>query len=140
MRFYDGLVNELKRDEVFVFGSNLQGIHGAGAAKFAYDKGWVLWGDGEGLSHGPNGISYCFPTVKSLRPRHAVQSIEEIRECVHELYACAAFHPEYTFFVGYTNTPNLLCGYSIDQLMSCFLSHKVPENVVFSSTLKGYFE
>lgn len=44
---------------VFVFGSNLNGFHGAGAAKFALDNRGAIWGQGEGLQ----GQSYAIPTM-----------------------------------------------------------------------------
>lgn len=43
---------------IFVFGSNLSGIHGAGAARTARDKHGAIWGVGEGLM----GESYALPT------------------------------------------------------------------------------
>ena len=42
-------ITELKSNEVFVFGSNLAGIHGAGAAKLAYEKFGANRGQGFGL-------------------------------------------------------------------------------------------
>ena len=44
--------------EIFVFGSNLLGIHGAGAAKAAYQHYGAVWGRGDGFS----GNSYAIPT------------------------------------------------------------------------------
>lgn len=44
--------------EIWVFGSNLAGIHGAGAAKVAIDKFGAVWGQGLGL----NGQSYAIAT------------------------------------------------------------------------------
>jgi len=44
--------------EIFVFGSNLAGIHGAGAAKVALDKFGAVWGQGLGL----HGQSYAIAT------------------------------------------------------------------------------
>lgn len=44
--------------EVFVFGSNLSGIHGAGAAKVAIQKFGAIYGRGFGL----HGQSYAIPT------------------------------------------------------------------------------
>ena len=43
---------------IFVFGSNLSGIHGAGAARVAYEQHGAKWGQGEGLA----GNSYAIPT------------------------------------------------------------------------------
>lgn len=57
MRFHrDGTLPE--NGEVFVFGSNLSGIHGAGAARVAMEKFGAVWGQGRGL----NGQSYAIAT------------------------------------------------------------------------------
>lgn len=50
---------------IFVFGSNKAGIHGAGAAKYAYQNLGALWGIGEGLTgggHSDNLMCYALPT------------------------------------------------------------------------------
>lgn len=41
-------ITSLQSDEVFVFGSNLQGLHAGGAAKLAMQWG-AVWGKGVGL-------------------------------------------------------------------------------------------
>ena len=46
--------------EVFVFGSNLQGIHTKGAARFAINKGLADEGQIQGVSK--NGKAYAIPT------------------------------------------------------------------------------
>lgn len=46
------------KKQVFVFGSNLSGIHGAGAARFALEKHGARWGQGIGAQ----GNSYAIPT------------------------------------------------------------------------------
>ena len=48
----------MKQKMTFVFGSNLAGIHGAGAARFANRKLGAVWGVGEG----PTGECYALPT------------------------------------------------------------------------------
>jgi hypothetical protein len=53
------LVTEVKRKPlIFVFGSNLQGIHGAGAALFAKNERGAVMNEEEGLF----GQSYALPT------------------------------------------------------------------------------
>jgi hypothetical protein len=47
--------------EIFVFGSNLLGIHGAGAARFARDRCNAKLGMGEGLT----GMAYALPTCSA---------------------------------------------------------------------------
>lgn len=49
---------KLKDDEIFVFGSNIKGVHGAGAARTAYRKFNAIWGKGMGIQ----GQCYAIPT------------------------------------------------------------------------------
>ena len=58
-RITPDIVTELASDEVFVFGSNLQGNHLGGAACIAYEKFGAVWGEGVGLQ----GQSYAIPTM-----------------------------------------------------------------------------
>ena len=53
-------IRELAPNEIFVFGSNLQGWHGGGAARIAVDK----FGAIEGLGVGPQGQCYAIPTIQ----------------------------------------------------------------------------
>ena len=57
-RIYNGIarpaytpdfITELKPDEVFVFGSNLAGMHGGGAAYVAWRKFGAIMGKGVGM-------------------------------------------------------------------------------------------
>ena len=61
-------ITELKANEVFVFGSNLAGSHGGGAAALAFRKFGAVWGEGVGLQ----GQSYAIPTmqggVETIKP------------------------------------------------------------------------
>jgi hypothetical protein len=47
-----------KEGMIFTFGSNLSGIHGAGAARYALEKKGARMGKGMGLQ----GLSYALPT------------------------------------------------------------------------------
>lgn len=51
-------ITELEPNQIFVFGSNLQGVHLGGAAKLAYEKFGAKIGVGVGL----RGQSYAIPT------------------------------------------------------------------------------
>ena len=53
-------IRELGPGEVFVFGSNLSGMHRGGAARVAYEKFGAVWGQGTGLQ----GRSYGIPTMQ----------------------------------------------------------------------------
>lgn len=63
----------------FVFGSNLKGIHGAGAAKTAAMYFGAQFGKGEGLT----GRAYALPTKDlEIRPRRLPHVIESIKQFV----------------------------------------------------------
>ncbi len=80
-------ISDLKANEVFVFGSNLDGAHGAGAAKIARERFGAIWGQGIGLQ----GQSYGIPTMHG--------GIEEIKPYVDEFIEFARSRPELTFLV-----------------------------------------
>ena len=61
--FTPDFITELKPDEVFVFGSNLAGSHGGGAAYVAWRKFGAVMGQGVGLQ----GQSYAIPTMQGGR-------------------------------------------------------------------------
>ncbi len=80
-------IMELKEDEVFVFGSNLAGMHGGGAAYAAFKKFGAVMGCGVGL----RGQSYAIPTMQG--------GVETIKPYVDEFIAFAMNHPELFFYV-----------------------------------------
>ncbi|MBQ2852854.1 MAG: hypothetical protein IJE76_05620 [Bacteroidales bacterium] len=86
-RFTPNFITELKENEIFVFGSNLEGMHGGGAARIAYEKFGAIWGQGVGLQ----GQSYGIPTMHG--------GVEDIKPYVDELIEFAKSHPELTFLV-----------------------------------------
>lgn len=73
-------ITHLEPDDVFVFGSNLQGAHGGGAARVARQKFGAVMGQGVGLQ----GQSYAIPTmqggVETIKP-YVDQFIDFAREC-----------------------------------------------------------
>ena len=96
MRMYNGIerpdftpdnITELKADEVFVFGSNLAGRHGGGAAYVAFRQFGAVMGCGVGL----RGQSYAIPTMQG--------GVETIEPYVTEFIAFAKAHPELFFYV-----------------------------------------
>lgn len=80
-------ITDLKEDEVFVFGSNLEGMHIGGAARIAYDKFGAVWGKGNGMF----GKSYAIPTMHG--------GTDVIRPYVDEFIGYAKLHPEKKFLV-----------------------------------------
>ena len=89
-------ITELKPGEIFVFGSNVDGVHGAGAARTAFDKFGAVWGIGEGLT----GLTYAFPTLDGpselgLRQR-STRALERSRD---KFYKVVKENPDKLFYL-----------------------------------------
>lgn len=106
------------KGHVFVFGSNLSGIHGAGAAKAAHQQHGAQWGVYEGLT----GESYALPTVK--REIKGPLRLDEINFAVDRFIKFANEHPEMQFFV--TKIGCGLAGRKDSEIAPMFLD--APEN------------
>lgn len=79
-------ITRLEPGEVFVFGSNAAGLHGAGAAATAHERFGAVWGRGHGL----HGQSYAIDSMSGL---------ETLRREAAGFVAFAAGHPELRFLV-----------------------------------------
>ncbi|MBP5278053.1 MAG: hypothetical protein J6Z18_06170, partial [Prevotella sp.] len=80
-------ITELQPNEIFVFGSNLRGMHGGGAAYIAYRKFGAVMGQGVGLQ----GQCYAIPTMQG--------GVETIKPYVDEFIAFAKEHQHLTVLV-----------------------------------------
>ena len=98
-------IDELEENEVFVFGSNIHGAHGGGAARFAYEHLGAQWGVGEGLT----GKCYALPTMEGE---------ESFRQAVERFLTCAKQHPQKTFLV--TPVGCGIAGYTPQQVAPWF--------------------
>jgi hypothetical protein len=99
-RRYRKLMDEFGENGVFVFGSNMLGMHGAGAAFQALRQ----YGAEEGVYYGHKGRSFAIPTKNK---RWRVMPVHEIKMYTDRLleYAAANLH---LFFV----VTRIGCGYS----------------------------
>ena len=86
-RFTPEMINRLADNEVFVFGSNLGGFHGGGAARAALNSFGAIWGKGVGIQ----GQSYAIPTMQG--------GVETIKPYVDDFVEFAQTHPELFFYV-----------------------------------------
>ena len=80
-------ISQLAANEIFVFGSNLDGHHYGGAARIAEEKFGAIFGQGVGLQ----GQSYAIPTMHG--------GVDVIKPYVDEFIEFAKQHPELTFLV-----------------------------------------
>lgn len=111
---------DVKAGEYFVFGSNLSGIHGGGAARFAYDELGAEWGNPVGIQ----GQSYAIPTKSENITR--TLTIEEIKPFVDEFIEVARTNPA-TFYV--TEIGCGLAGLTYEQVAPLFKNAMELENV-----------
>ena len=109
-------ITELQPNEIFVFGSNLSGMHGGGAALLAYRKFGAIWGQGVGLQ----GQSYGIPTMQG--------GVETIRPYVDEFILFAKQHPELTFLV--TRIGCGIAGFTDEEISPLFKGAHDVENIV----------
>ena len=109
-------ITELKENEIFVFGSNLAGAHGGGAARLAYNRFGAIWGQGVGLQ----GQSYAIPTMQG--------GVETIKPYVDEFIRFAKQHPELTFLV--TRIGCGIAGFTDDEISPLFEKAHDVENIV----------
>lgn len=99
----------MSREVVFVFGSNLAGRHGKGAALEAVKH----WGAEYGIGEGRTGNSYAIPTKdEDLN----VRSLEEIRESYSKFVTYATDNPDIQFLLTPFGTG--LAGYGLDDIRS----------------------
>lgn len=109
-------ITSLEPNEIFVFGSNLKGMHGGGAAYIAYRKFGAVMGQGVGLQ----GQSYAIPTMQG--------GVDTIRPYVDEFIAFAKAHPELTFLV--TRIGCGIAGFTDEEIAPLFADAHDVENIV----------
>ena len=108
-------INKLENNEIFVFGSNLEGMHGGGAARIAYDKFGAIWGQGVGLQ----GQSYGIPTMHG--------GTDVIKPYIDEFIGFAKSHPELKFLV--TRIGCGIAGFSDEEMAPLFKDAIEIENI-----------
>lgn len=112
------MITSLKPNQIFVFGSNLNGWHAGGAARQAKE----LFGAIEGIGHGFQGNSYALPTLdEKMQPL----SLEKINHYLRHLGLDAKLEPKKEFLLTPVGTG--ICGYSLQEIKS--ILPKFPPNV-----------
>ena len=106
-------IDKLEDDEIFVFGSNLDGLHGGGAAAVARKWG-AIWGQGVGLQ----GQTYAIPTMQG--------GVETIEPYVDEFLSFAKSNPILKFLV--TEIGCGIAGFTIEQIAPLF-KYSLDENI-----------
>lgn len=115
MRISPDRIDKLRADEIFVFGSNLAGMHAGGAARLAWQKFGAVWGQGVGLQ----GQSYAIPTMQG--------GVETIRPYVEEFVGFAKRHPQLRFLV--TEIGCGIVGFTPREIAPLFEAARTVENI-----------
>ena len=108
-------IDSLKENEIFVFGSNLAGMHGGGAARIACLHFGAVMGKGVGLQ----GQSYAIPTMQG--------GVETIRPYVNDFINFAKHHPEMQFLV--TPIGCGIAGFEAEDIAPLFEEAKQIKNI-----------
>lgn len=115
------MIKNLKSNEYFVFGSNLAGRHGKGAAKYALDNFGAIYGKAIGIQ----GKSYAIPTkdmnIKTL-------PLKDIEYYVSLFLDFAHKNPDKVFLV--TEIGCGLAGYKPSDISPFFRRARFMTNVV----------
>ena len=115
-RYTPDRISELKENEIFVFGSNLEGSHDGGAAKLAYNRFGAVWGLGTGIQ----GRSYAIPTMQG--------GVETIRPYVDAFIQFAKQNTTLTFLV--TRIGCGIAGFRDEEIAPLFEDALDLENVI----------
>ncbi|MEE1251927.1 MAG: hypothetical protein UHK52_02390, partial [Bacteroidales bacterium] len=115
-KFTPNKITSLENNEIFVFGSNLKGLHGGGAARIAYQKFGAQWGKGVGIQ----GNSYGIPTMHG--------GVDVIKPYVDEFIEFALSNKEYTFLV--TRIGCGIAGFSPNEIAPLFTKAIEIENIL----------
>lgn len=116
-RFSPVLITKLSQCEVFVFGSNLQGLHYGGAANIAFAKFGAEWGVGDG----PTGQCYAIPTMHG--------GLDVIRPYVEKFIKYAKENPMKRFLL--TRIGCGIAGFKDDDMASLFNGIINVHNIAF---------
>ena len=110
---------QCQNDEIFVFGSNLSGIHGKGAALTAKQKYGAIQGQGWGLQ----GNSFAIPTkdqnIKTL-------PLYKIKIFIDTFFLFAKSNPDKKFFI--TAIGCGLAGYKHEEIAPMFFKFSYLKN------------
>lgn len=112
---------------IFVFGSNLQGRHGKGAALVALEKFGAVYGQGEGLQ----GDSYAIPT--KITP-YKIRPLVDIKKSVDKFISFADNNKELQFYV--TAIGCGLAGYTVRDIAPLFKTR--PSNVTLCDQFREF--
>lgn len=128
---YKSLITSLLPNQIFVFGSNTQGRHGAGAAAYALKYFGAIYGQATGLQGQSYGLITVDLRLKQMSKSPITRTSNQIMHEIIILYKFARKNRDKEFLIAYSDTP-LLCGYTARAMALMFRdSGRIPYNIVF---------
>jgi len=140
VKTYEGTIESLQPNQIFVFGSNPEGRHGLGTAQLAKNKFGAKQSQGRGLQGQSYGLvtknltpGFTEPSTSITYPAAGEKSVmpEQIIDNIDELYQTALANPDKEFLVAYGVGKNLN-GYTAQEMANMFSALPIPSNVVFN--------
>lgn len=123
------MITQLTENQVFVFGSNLAGLHRGGAAKIAKDRFGALQGIGRGWS----GQSFAIPT---LNEHFQPMPLSQIAHYIDDFKIYTNNHPQQTYFVTSVGCGG--AGYQPKDIAPLFKG--ISNNVILPIRFKNFVE
>lgn len=119
------MITKLEPGQIFVFGANRAGRHGAGAARQAM----LMFGAKYGIGEGMTGNSYAFPTLGEHLEQLPMSDMERSRD---RLYVCCRDNPGKQFLL--TKVGCGLAGYRESDMRDLFMD--APGNLILPEDWK----
>ena len=114
-------ITSLKENEIFVFGSNLNGNHAGGAAYLAVEKFGAQMGNPEGIQ----GQSYAIPTLDKNMDRI---NLTDLEQSICRFYQYAEENPGNVFYM--TKIGCGIAGYELSDIAIVVNCRNIPDNVI----------
>lgn len=114
-------ITSLKENEIFVFGSNLNGNHAGGAAYLAVEKFGAQMGNPEGIQ----GQSYAIPTLDNNMDRI---NLTDLEQSICRFYQYAEENPGKVFYM--TKIGCGIAGYELSDIATVVNCRNIPDNVI----------
>lgn len=124
-------IDKLEDDEVFVFGSNTEGMHAGGAARMAMN-----WGAIYGKAFGLQGKTFAIPTVDYTRS--GKMSIDEIKKYVDEFLDFTIKNKDKKFLV--TEIGCGIAGFKVSEIAPLFRKALEYSNVYLPERFINYLK
>lgn len=124
-------IDKLEDDEVFVFGSNTEGMHAGGAARMAMN-----WGAIYGKAFGLQGKTFAIPTVDYTRS--GKMSVDEIKKYVDEFLDFTIKNKDKKFLV--TEIGCGIAGFKVSEIAPLFRKALEYSNVYLPERFINYLK